>query len=144
MQRGRRRAPFARSRDTYIHIKGTLWRTERVHRPGIYHLNTCLMAGALRLPALRQWWFSFTGGCATLTCPTLTAAFVCWRVRCAYPPYTNHSPLNIGGGRRKRRVSHVRYISPSAAQISPIVSELFSRFSHSTATVSAPPSGRIR
>ncbi|PQV84850.1 hypothetical protein CDT99_15485 [Cronobacter sakazakii] len=53
LQRGRRRAPFARSRETSIPIKGTLWRTERVHRPGIYHLNTCLMAGALHLPALR-------------------------------------------------------------------------------------------
>ncbi len=58
LQRGRRRAPFARSRETSIHIKGTLWRTERVHRSGIYH------------PA-RAFSIMLDGGCALLTRPTI-------------------------------------------------------------------------
>ena len=36
LQRGRRRAPFARSREGGSHIKAALWRTERVHRPGLF------------------------------------------------------------------------------------------------------------
>ncbi len=135
LQRGRRRAPFARSREEDAHIKAALWRTEPFHRSDIYHLNTCLMAGALRLPALR--YIGFHVHCRA------GKRMRTRRARLMQPAWP-YSPLNIGGGCRKRRVSHVRYARPSAAQMSPIVSELFSRFSHSTATVSAPTSGRIR
>ncbi len=59
LQRGRRRAPFARSREGSVHIKVRLWRTEHVHRSCIYipqpeGKSVILMVGALRLPTLRS------------------------------------------------------------------------------------------
>ncbi|PQV82371.1 hypothetical protein CDT92_17950 [Cronobacter sakazakii] len=57
LQRGRRRAPFARSREMSAHIKTALWRTERIHRPGI-SLS----------PVFSQ---NVNSGCATLTHPTI-------------------------------------------------------------------------
>ncbi len=59
LQRGRRRAPFARSREGSAHIKVRLWRTEHVHRSCIYlpqpeGKGVILMAGALRLPTLQK------------------------------------------------------------------------------------------
>ncbi len=80
LQRGRRRAPFARSREKNAYREMTSWRTERFHRAFI-----CL-SSALR-PASLLWDEATNGGCAALTRPTVKAAFVYWRVRCAYPPY---------------------------------------------------------
>ena len=72
LQRGRRRAPFARSREGSAHIKMTLWRTERIHRPDILKAGWRVRCAYPPYGEGERLWMA---GAHSLTCPTVRMLF---------------------------------------------------------------------
>ncbi|EPU7447168.1 hypothetical protein ACVZG9_004191, partial [Cronobacter sakazakii] len=71
------------SREQSGHMKATLWRTEPIHRPGIYSLIPTLFLNEIEKPR--------TAGAASLTRPTNNTILIVGWVSEAHPPFSPHA-----------------------------------------------------